>query len=126
MRENFKDEFISEHVDPLHSTQEQSFDWDGLYRALGENEAETNESRERIVWALKELLAWAVTAPLHSEGAEIMIARRFIALAWVIVPKHPSLSKHAVAAIVAVAPELARYRNAAHVIHQLLTATGAE
>jgi hypothetical protein len=68
---------------------EASFDWDAVFRALGEGaEVSGDEQREDLARALGDVLAWLVDGAKYHRGpaAQRHIARRVIALLWVIRP----------------------------------------
>ncbi len=73
------------------------FDWAELETRLGESKEELGEhDYEALVTHTQELLAWIVQGDLRGQSGASRIARRIIALAWVLCPhlwgNNPSLS----------------------------------
>ncbi len=89
-RESQFHESYARHVDPLDG-QHADFDWDGLARALNEEEELPETEMERLSFALRHLLAWIITGNRKGGLTDAaLIGRRAIALAWVIDPGlHP-------------------------------------
>ena len=95
-RESQFHESYARHVDPLDG-QHADFDWDGLARALNEEEELPETEMERLSFALRHLLAWIITGNRKGGLTDAaLIGRRAIALAWVIdpglLPGSPSLA----------------------------------
>lgn len=76
-------------LDPLDS-RSCDFDFDAVSRALGEasDECGDAENRDRLVFALRELLEFISDVNLENPDAATMIGRRAVAVLWVINPDY--------------------------------------
>lgn len=86
MKKEFHEDFVSEHQDALDG-QTADFDWNELYRALNEGQAEISEHDYAAMGhAVRVLLQWVLKVSPSKPCSERMIARRLIGLAWTIDP----------------------------------------
>lgn len=100
---NNKPEFHEDYQNPNESTldpQTYDFNWEELYRNLGEG-VETDEPLSRhdlakLAGGLKVVLRWLTDIDLHRSGWETTLAHRVISLAWTLDPGYfegsPSLT----------------------------------
>jgi hypothetical protein len=84
----FNENIVSPKRDPLAPDLHRDFDWNGLYESLGENEEERSTNSNQLIQGLKRIVEWVLDTRLTDRHAEMVIARRFIALAWVINPDY--------------------------------------
>lgn len=99
MKPQFHDDYIATNLDPLASPMQVDFDWNELYERLGEasEQQEHDEEMERINEFVRKLFEWVIAIDLNNPNAQVIVGRRFIALAWVLNPalfeNSPSASK---------------------------------
>lgn len=92
----FIEDFQSTHIDPLAPTC-QEFDWESVFAG----DAEPAESSERdykaLSQAMRAVFRWILSVGYDKPGAEHIIARRTMTLAWMVDPGHidesPSLTE---------------------------------
>jgi hypothetical protein len=87
-------------ADPLDKHTSSQFDWEKVYKELGETLEEVeldDDEMQKLAYAFKQVFQWIVDFQIDSSIAEKIIARRSIAVAWVLAPDmfegSPSLTK---------------------------------
>jgi hypothetical protein len=85
MKPEFHEDYISNRVDPTAEPY-QDFEWDELYRTLGEATDGDLHAEVDLSLAIRHILRWVLTANLKSKNAPQIITRRIIALGWVTNP----------------------------------------
>lgn len=104
LKEEFYEDYNSSYytarpLDPLAPPTEMEFDWDELYERLGEpSDRQLHENNmEQISEFVRKLFQWVVAVDLKQPNSQMLVGRRFIALAWVLNPAlfdgSPSASK---------------------------------
>ncbi len=95
MKPQFHEDYISPKRDPLQP-KHADFDWDAVEAALGEK-PEQPDTDERLAAIIRKLFQWVTAIDLKKKNSQVLIGRRFIALAWVLDPAlfegSPSASK---------------------------------
>jgi len=99
MKPKFYEDYISTKLDPLASPMQEDFNWDELFERLGEpsDRQAHDEQMERLNQFIRTLFEWVTAIDLKKPNAQVVIGRRFVALAWVMDPalfeNSPSASK---------------------------------
>jgi hypothetical protein len=99
MKPQFHEDYTTDKLDPLAPPMQEDFDWDELYERFGElsDRQKHDEQMERINEFVRKLFQWVVAIDLNRPNSQMLIGRRFIALAWVLNPAlfegSPSASK---------------------------------
>lgn len=99
MKPQFFEDYSTDKLDPLAPAMQEDFNWDELYERFGElsDRQMHDEQMERINEFVRKLFQWVVAIDLNRPNSQMLIGRRFIALAWVLNPAlfegSPSASK---------------------------------
>lgn len=99
MKPQFHEDYISSKLDPLASPMHEDFNWDELYERMDEptDSQAHDEQMEQITEFVRKLFEWVIAIDMNNPNAQMLVGRRFIALAWVLNPAmfedSPSASK---------------------------------
>ena len=95
MKPQFHEDYSSKELDPLYETAV-DFDLAEVERRLGEA-SDTRPDYDALGKIVQRLFKWVTAIELGKPNAEIMVGRRFLAMAWVTNPNlfegSPSASK---------------------------------
>jgi hypothetical protein len=99
MKPEFYEDYATDNLDPLAPPMQEDFNWDELYERFGElsDRQKHDEQMEQINEFVRKVFQWVVAIDLNRPNSQMLIGRRFIALAWVLNPAlfegSPSASK---------------------------------
>jgi hypothetical protein len=85
-KQPFHEDYVNPKADPLHPKQTADFDYSAVEEALGEFQPVEADDEKSVV-LIRRIFAWCTNVNLRkSENVQLLIGRRFIALAWVLNP----------------------------------------
>lgn len=77
---------VRQKLEPLAPEAAADFPWDEIHHRV-DGEPVRDVEPDQAATALREIMAWAVSVDLKSRHAQVSIARRVIAIAWVTNPE---------------------------------------
>jgi hypothetical protein len=95
MKPEFHEDYSTDNLDPLYDNTV-DFDLAEVERRLGES-LDAEPDYEELAKVIHRLLKWVIAVDIGKPNAEVMVGRRFLAMAWVTNPDlfegSPSASK---------------------------------